>query len=325
MKNKLYTINEVTEFINAGKLLSLAGDERVLSKLPKGNWIGGTTPYFMDAKKGQFNQELIFVNNLLEEHQSYKIESYTSNKVNNIVSDTFSNGYSLVIIPPFTDIHQEYAIKIPNNENLFNNPIIGWIAGIDLNSTDICKTFNGQTGEVFTDRAVTIHIELSDDKIARLEIINIFDQSTEDVELEFSEDGFSCKTCFINGKETNFAEYIEANNIDIKLPLISDYSGALINVSFQSIEDGTVNFYAPVFKGTKYKFAQSMPNYVSSFDTRTQDVNDDLEFSSNCILNYLYGELEGKKIKNVTGPITFGEIGYMLLNQTLTFLYIENK
>jgi len=58
---------------------------------------------------------------------------------------------------------------------------------------------------------------------------------------------------------------------------------------------------------------------------RTQDVNDDLEFSSNCILNYLYGELEGKKIKNVTGPITFGEIGYMLLNQTLTFLYIENK
>jgi len=155
MKNKLYTINEVTEFINAGKLLSLAGDERVLSKLPKGNWIGGTTPYFMDAKKGQFNQELIFVNNLLEEHQSYKIESYTSNKVNNIVSDTFSNGYSLVIIPPFTDIHQEYAIKIPNNENLFNNPIIGWIAGIDLNSTDICKTFNGQTGEVFTDRAVT--------------------------------------------------------------------------------------------------------------------------------------------------------------------------
>ena len=49
------------------------------------------------------------------------------------------------------------------------------------------------------------------------------------------------------------------------------------------------------------------------------------EFSCNCILNYLYGELEGKKIDNISGPITFGEIGYQLLNQTLTFLYIEDK
>ncbi|MEO0003956.1 MAG: hypothetical protein RLZZ22_1648, partial [Pseudomonadota bacterium] len=43
----------------------------------------------------------------------------------------------------------------------------------------------------------------------------------------------------------------------------------------------------------------------------------DVVFSCNCILNFLFGELEGKAIGGVEGPITFGEIGYQLLNQTM--------
>ncbi len=325
MENKLYKINEVIEFIKEGRILALAGDEKVLSQLPQGNWIGGTIPYFMGKEKGVFSQELIYVNELNNTHKNYLISSYTSSEVDNIVQDTFDNGASIVIIPPFTEIHQNYAIKIPENENLFNNPIIGWIAGIDLNSQDTAKTFNGKTGEVYTDNAVAIHIELPDNKTARLEITNIFTQSDDDIEIEFIEDGFSCKDCLIDGKETNLAQYISNNNIDIKLPVISDYSGALINVSFQKIENDIVNFYAPVFKNRKYKFAKSMSDYVSSFNSQIKKMDIEPEFSCNCILNYLYGELEGKKIDNISGPITFGEIGYQLLNQTLTFLYIEDK
>jgi hypothetical protein len=40
-------------------------------------------------------------------------------------------------------------------------------------------------------------------------------------------------------------------------------------------------------------------------------------------LNFLYGELEGKKTGTITGPMTFGEIAYQLLNQTMIFLEIE--
>ena len=96
-------------------------------------------------------------------------------------------------------------------------------------------------------------------------------------------------------------------------------------MSFQSVEEDRVNFYAPIFKDTKYKFAKSIPDYVTSFNSQIKKVDLQPEFSCNCILNYLHGELEGKKIENVSGPITFGEIAYQLLNQTLTLLYIEDN
>ena len=51
---------------------------------------------------------------------------------------------------------------------------------------------------------------------------------------------------------------------------------------------------------------------------------DGVVFSCNCILNYLYSELEGKKTGSFVGPITFGEVAYQLLNQTLVYLKIED-
>jgi hypothetical protein len=45
-------------------------------------------------------------------------------------------------------------------------------------------------------------------------------------------------------------------------------------------------------------------------------------FSCNCILNYLYSGLKGKKTAGITGPATFGEIAYQLLNQTMVYLRI---
>jgi len=46
-------------------------------------------------------------------------------------------------------------------------------------------------------------------------------------------------------------------------------------------------------------------------------------FSCNCILNYLYGELEGKHTGQVVGPMTFGEVAYQLLNQTMVQMTLE--
>ena len=44
----LKSIPEVNQMIAEGKALLLAGSEEALSQLSKGNWIGGTIPYFMD-------------------------------------------------------------------------------------------------------------------------------------------------------------------------------------------------------------------------------------------------------------------------------------
>lgn len=47
-------------------------------------------------------------------------------------------------------------------------------------------------------------------------------------------------------------------------------------------------------------------------------------FSCNCILNFLYGGLEGERALPIGGPATFGEIAYVLLNQTLVYMEIDD-
>lgn len=58
-------------------------------------------------------------------------------------------------------------------------------------------------------------------------------------------------------------------------------------------------------------------NYAEAFRQRlTERDHSGAVWACNGILNVLFGELEGKAIGGVEGAITFGEIGYQLLNQT---------
>jgi len=41
------------------------------------------------------------------------------------------------------------------------------------------------------------------------------------------------------------------------------------------------------------------------------------------VLNYVYGELENKRTGNLTGPMTFGEIAFQVLNQTLVHVTVS--
>ena len=98
-----------------------------------------------------------------------------------------------------------------------------------------------------------------------------------------------------------------------------------MNVGIQEVNETekTVALYAPVFKDTEYHFAKQIDDYVSEFSNAMPDNVEHVSFSCNCILNYLYSELEGKKTGNITGPMTFGEIAYQLVNQTLVYMHIE--
>jgi hypothetical protein len=326
IKSKLYPVDEVIAMIQNGHLLTLAGDEKVMSKLPKGNWIGGTIPYFMDEAAGQFSQDLIYVNEL-SSARKHIIKSYDETNIDTLAKDSFSNGFTVLIIPPFQKIHTEFSLTANDIDGLYDNPIIGWMAGTDLSSNSTPKTFNGLLGATHVDKAVAVHVELPKSQTARLEIINIFKQDVNGAKIEFLENGFECQECLVDGKKTNLAKYLAENNINTKPPISSNHSGAIINVSFKEInqETGTVYFYAPIFKDTAYHFSLPVNEYVKDFESKLPEAGSDVAFSCNCILNYLYGELEGKSIKGFTGPITFGEIGYVILNQTLTYLVIEEE
>ena len=59
------------------------------------------------------------------------------------------------------------------------------------------------------------------------------------------------------------------------------------------------------------------------FNKQMDDLKISPAFSCNCILNYLYGNLEGQQSIPIGGPATFGEIAYVLLNQTMVFMIIN--
>ena len=141
--------------------------------------------------------------------------------------------------------------------------------------------------------------------------------------ITFRENELSVRKCVVNGHEVNLAEYIRKHRIDTNLPLVADYNGVYINTSIRSVEEERVELYAPVFRNIEYRFATAISDYVDEFKKKVDSSGAVAPvLSCNCILNYQYGGLEGRKIPPFTGPVTFGEVAYQLLNQTLVYVEI---
>lgn len=325
MKRKLYTKQEVIKFISEGKKMVLSASESMLEQLPKGNWIGGTIPYFMDTEKGVESKDKIFVDNQTNIGINFNIQKYDADNMNLLTEDSYKNGFSIIIIPANSQAHIKYSLNALNYKNIFTNPIIGYIAGTHLDDINnkSPKIFNGETGERFEDGLITLNIQLPDNKVGRVEVINIFKQKINSDTIKFKEDGFSQKTCIVNGEERNFAEYLSEKEHDIKFPLIVNQNGALINKSFQLVDDkkSIVHFYAPVFKDEEYYLSERVEDYRGRFNSQIGE-NLETNYACNCILNYVYGDFENNKVK-LSGATTFGEIAFQLLNQTLVFLEID--
>lgn len=328
MKKVMLTATEVAELITAGRFLALAADEETLKRLPRGNWIAGTIPYFVGESGGLQSRELIHVTDLAAADSGAKIVDYTLNTIPGIANDAPDNGYTVLVLPALSQIHTEYAKNARDYDGLFMKPIIGWISGVHLDDLGKItpKVFNGLTGTASDTQAVAIHVAVGAHLLPVIRILNLFRQGDGDV-LTFPEDGFSASSCLVNGEPANFAEYVTRKGLDLSRPLVADYEGAQINTSFQGVDSakGVVNFYAPVFAGMEYKQAAPVGDYVHDFEKMTDDIHVQPHFACNCILNFLYGKLEGRKTGELTGPMTFGEIGYQLLNQTQVYLeLLEN-
>ncbi|GBC59439.1 hypothetical protein DENIS_0378 [Desulfonema ishimotonii] len=325
----MYDVQEVKHLIGLGKPLLIAGDEQVLRELPPGNWIGGTSPYFMTEDRCLFTQEKVCVTRLPEYVTDTSVRVYDEKTLADVYTDSPENGFSFIIIPGLSRTHLSFALNAPNYKGFATRPLIGWISGISEEGPEqtVPRVFSGQKGDPLEEGAVVMHVHLPANKAAEISLFNLFEQGDGD-EITFSEDGFKAATAQINGETVNIAEYMLKNKLDTKLPLVADYYGTMINTSIREIDErnGQVRLYAPVFKNVAYRHARPVGDYVTQFTARMSenDVSGQLVFSCNCFLNYLYSELEGKTLQGFTGPITFGEIAYQLLNQTMTCLTIED-
>ena len=330
MRQHIMTIADAAKAIQAGRKLILAGDEDALRQLPKGEWVAGTIPYFITSEEGGVvTRDKVFSTDITDVVTGMEIKKYDQNSLARVYSEGPEHGFSFIVIPATSKTHLAFALNAPNYKDFGVRPLIGWISGVHLD--DLGKrtptVFNGITGEAIEEGALVLQAELPANTAAEIGIVNLFEQGGGDT-LTFASDGFSAKDVMVNGEKQGFAAYIKANKLDTKLPLVADYYGALVNISFQGIDESTgeVNLYAPVFSGIRYKHAKPVADYVKDFGDRLgKECNvapDRVVFSCNCILNYLYSELEGKKTEPFTGPVTFGEIAYQLLNQTMVYLEI---
>jgi hypothetical protein len=229
-------------------------------------------------------------------------------------------------MPGSSNTHLEFALHAPQYEDFGHSPLIGWIAGVHLDDLGKIKpkVFDGKSQTMLEDAAVVMHAALSPGHVAEINFVNIFEQGDGDT-ITFLQDGFSSTDAYVNGAKVNFADYIAQQNLDMRLPLVADYFGARVNVSFQNVDSTTreVRFYAPVFAGVTYKHARPLLDYVQQFTAMLPShLSEHPAFSCNCILNYLYSKLEGKRTGKITGPATFGEVAYQLLDQTVAYLTI---
>ena len=326
MPTKLMSVEKVVRLIRAGKRLVLAGDEGVLSKLPAGNWIGGTIPYFMDSDGGKYTQKRIYVTEIPNFVIMSKTVVYTEQDIHKVYTQSPKTGFSIIILPSSSDVHSAFSLNCPKFDQFATKPLIGWVSGVDVNDIGKItpKVYDGRTSTPHEHSAVVMHVVLPSSKRAEVNIVNIFEQG-EGAPLTFPLDGFYTKDVIINGERLNFAAYLKEEGVDTRLPLVADMFGAQINTSFQSVEENRVDFYAPVYAGIQYRIAKPFKDYVRQFSRKIpKGVRSKTIFSCNCILNYLYAELEGKRTPGFTGPVTFGEVAYQLLNQTMVYLTIED-
>ncbi len=295
--NSLMTVEAAAALIRSGRPMTIAGSEALLKQLPRGRWIGGTIPYFMSKDGGLLTHHQVFVSELPPCALEGVTRSYDLAALPNLPRDGAQGGCTFVILPAFSAVHVAFGRDGMTWPGLFDRPVVGWVSGLDLKDAGQVKpgVIDGFTGEFFNDRAVALHVKLEPGTVARVDIVNIFEPGDGD-EITFERDGFEVKDCLVNGQKQNFARYIAEKKLDTKMPLVANYSGALMNVSVQTADaaTGTVSLYAPVFPGMGYRFAKPVPDYAHAFQGRLDALRVSPDFSCNCILNYLYGGLEGR-------------------------------
>jgi len=320
----LMSVAEAADLIGQGGALTIAGDESLLSQLPRGQWIGGTTPYFMTSEGGQCRRDAVFVQSL--DTTDVAVASYDVNTLANVLEDAPENGYSIIILPAASPVLEAYAFHAPDFPDMYIKPIVGWVSGVHLDELGerSAVVLDGHSGALYTDRAVVLHVRLPEGSSAMVHTVNLFEAGFGP-ELTFNTTSDSQDECFVDGVAGNLAEVVAVHGVGHSLPLVADYCGATVNVSIQSVDEseGTVKLYAPVFEGVRYRFARPAVDYPAKFMAAMPAHPGNLVFGCNCILNYLHSELEGRKTAQLTGPITFGEVAYQLLNQTAVFLTVE--
>ena len=317
----LFTPDEVSDMIHAGKKLLLAGDAGILSQLPKGDWIGGGTPYFiLYPEQRVTSYEKIFACQVPDFATETRIMEYDEANIHTIFNDGPQNGYTVLIIPFGSAVSVEYALNATNFAGFATHPVCGWIAGqpLEIIMTEKSYAISGLGPNIHSDKAVAIHISLPESKYAEVHIFNPYKQGKGD-SIKFDYNGMLLEDAMINGTKRNFAEYLHEIKYDMQLPLVANYSGAMINVVCCGIGEGKVQMSAPVFESLDYRIA-----IIDDTIIEPLLIDDKIVFSATCIGNFIQPDICAQYLKKMNGPVVFGEIAYQQIGQTTVYVTVDD-
>jgi hypothetical protein len=136
---------------------------------------------------------------------------------------------------------------------------------------------------------------------------------------------YRASECIIAGQRRRIDESLGRMISDTRWPLVANYCGTRCNVGIRELDvaNNKIRFFAPVFEGVTYRQARAAGDYAEAFRSAIPQGLHGIAFSCNCVHNYLYGQLQGQRTGSLEGPMTFGEIAYQLVNQTLVYITID--
>jgi len=329
IESKLYTRAEVEKFIKLGKILHLSGHPSLLTNLPKGNWIAGTCPYFAHNNEGLISDDLIFVDDFTDICKSVELKTFDETNIKDVAKKDF-NGFIFLILPIDSPTMLEYTVHSMEYENLFMNPVFGYIAATTVERSGRDKTYCGigTTGELSSQKAAAMYVELNEGLTARAEVIYLDTPDTTTPVIEFPKTGDVQSDCLLDGKPGNIADFLSTigHQGSHYCDLVSDLGGAIICKGIKYVDSVSreVGFFNPPFVGDKYHVAKADVDYADEFNRVIADkrAKTHLQMYIGCANYYLGGNLTGRKI-DMNGLFGFGEIVYQIVNKTFVTLEID--
>lgn len=326
--NELLTPEEANAVIARGCVLHIAGDERALRRLRPGNWIGGTTPYILTNEGGVVERDKVFVTELPVRPDAISTSFVDIGHIPAISVEAPRFGFTLVVMPAMSEIHNIYGLTSANIPGIRDIAVMGWVSGLhadDLGKTK-AKVFNGLTGEVADDRIVVMRARLPSSKQAKVDIVNLVEPE-EDTALVFDTPSFTVRDCEINGERQNFYDFAVRKGVGVHQPLVTDLNGEPICVSLRSLDaqTRTVQLFAPVMRGHVYRFGDAVSGFRDRLIRTIEERALRPVLACQCFHNYAFGGLQAPSPYPLPGPVVFGELAHVLMNQTLVCLSIKDK